>query len=92
MKIKEGISLDVLLNYGFEKINKGLEDELGYHSRFDFRYEIGHARRGQFYYLLVSEIGRTIVILATDPDGSGGIVNCPDVLIKLFAEGIVGAE
>jgi len=91
MKIKEGLNLEVLLNYGFTKIDK--EEEIGNEqydiASYEYKFEIGHARRGQFYYLLVDEETRNIFIYATEPDGSGGTVICPDVLIKLSVDGVV---
>lgn len=91
MKVKEELNLEVLLNYGFEKINKEEETENEEYTlaSYDYKFEIGHARRGQFYYLLVREETRNIIIYATEPDGSGGSVICPDVLIKLSVDGIV---
>lgn len=91
MKIKEELNLDVLLNYGFIKIDKeqAKYDELWTISNYEYLFEIGHARRGQFYYLLVSEKTRDIFIYASDPDGSCGKVLCPDVLIKLSVDGVV---
>jgi hypothetical protein len=91
MKIKEELNLEVLFNYGFTKINKEEEKENEQHAiaRYEFKFEIGHAIRGQFYYLLVSEKERNIIIYASNPDGSGGSVACPDVLIKLYIDGII---
>ena len=91
MKVKEELNLDILLNYGFTKIDKEeeLENEEYTISSYDYIFEIGHARRGQFYYLLVGEKTRDVVIYATKPDGSGGKVICPDVLVKLSVDGIV---
>jgi len=91
MKVKEELNLEVLLNYGFTKIDKEeeLENEEYTISSYDYKFEIGHARRGQFYYLLVGEKTRDVIIYATEPDGSGGSVICPDVLVELSVEGVV---
>ena len=91
MKVKEELNLEVLLNYGFTKIDKEeeLKNEEYTISSYDYKFEIGHARRGQFYYLLVREKTRDVIIYATEPDGSGGSVICPDVLVKLSVDGIV---
>lgn len=91
MKVKEELNLEVLLNYGFEKIDKKEEEENEEYtiSSYDYKFEIGHARRGQFYYLLASESPRSMIIYATEPDGSGGSVGCPDVLIRLVEDGVV---
>ena len=56
---------------------------------YDYKFKIGHSRRGQFYYLLVKEATRKIIIYATEPDGSGGVIGCPDVLVKLINDGII---
>ena len=91
MKVKEELNLEVLLNYGFTKIDKEeeLKNEEYTISSYDYKFEIGHARRGQFYYLLVGEKTRDVIIYATEPDGSGGSVTCPDVLVKLSVDGVV---
>lgn len=91
MKVKEGLNLEVLLNYGFQKIDKEEEKEDDNYaiSYFDYKFNIGHSRRGQFYYLLVDETTRNVAIYASEPDGSGGCVDCPDVLFELFNDGII---
>jgi len=50
-------------------------------------YEIAHARRGQFYYLLCNIETLEISVLATTPDGSGCEVLMPDILIQWFSLG-----
>ena len=91
MKIKDGLDLSILLDYGFEKIDKKAEEENENYtvSYFDYAYNIGHARRGQFYYLLVNEITRVVSIYASEPDGSGTSVLAPNVLIDLIAGGVI---
>jgi hypothetical protein len=91
MKVKEELNLEVLLNYGFTKIDKDEETENERYTlaSFDYKFEIGHARRGQFYYLLVGEKEREIIIYSTEPDGGGGCVICPDLLIQLYVDGVV---
>lgn len=91
MKLTPSLSIDILSNYGFEKINKKEEEENENYvlSSFDYKFEIGHARRGQFYYLLASESTRNIIIYASEPDGAGGMIGCPDILINLVIGGIV---
>lgn len=91
MKVKEELNLEVLLDYGFTKVNKEEENENEQYaiSSYDYKFEIGYSRRGQFYYLLVGENTRDLIIYATEPDGNGGSVMCPDILIKLFYDGIV---
>jgi hypothetical protein len=94
MKVKKEINLEVLLNYGFTKIDKEEETEKDQYliASYDYKYEIGHARRGQFYYLLVGEKTRDLIIYATEPDGSGESVICPDVLIQLAVDGVVASN
>lgn len=91
MRLKKDYQLETLLQYGFEKIDKqeAEENEEYLMSVCDYKFDIGHARRGQFYYLLISEESREFIIYASEPDGSGGSVLCPDVLIKLALEGII---
>ena len=88
MKIKEELNLKILLNYGFTKIEKEEYEECPI-SSYAYKFEIGHARRGRFYYLLVGEKTRDVVIYATKPDGSSGSVICPDVLVKLAIDGLL---
>ena len=90
MKLKNDFNLEELLDYGFTKINKEEETKNEEYTiaSYDYKFEIGHARRGQFYYLLVSEDTRTITLYASEPDGSGGTVYAPDVLIKMALDGI----
>lgn len=91
MKIKDSIDLNVLTNYGFTPINKeeaaGNDDYIG--SSFDWVHEIGHSRRGQFYYLYVSAESRYFYIYASEPDGSGGTTKMTDVLMRLALDGII---
>lgn len=89
MKVKDDLNLDILLNYGFEKIDKKEEEENKQYtiSYFDYKYNIGHARRGQFYYILVGS-NREVSIYASEPDGSGTCVDAPNVLIELITNNI----
>jgi hypothetical protein len=91
MKIKENVDLEVLLDYGFTKIDKkqAEKDEDWTISCYEYLFEIGYARRGQFYYLLVSEKAREIIIYASEPDGSGGTIDCPNVLKELVVNDII---
>ena len=57
MKLIESFNLEDLIKYGFEKIDKEEErecenDTLCY---FEYKYTIGHSRRGQYYYFLISD-------------------------------------
>jgi hypothetical protein len=91
MKVKDELPLDVLLRYGFTKIDneEELKNEEYTIASCDYKYQIGHARRGQFYYLLVNEETRKLIIYATEPDGGGGCIVSPNVLIELFKDGII---
>ena len=91
MKLKDGLWIGVLLDYGFVEVDKeeDEDDESPYMVDYDYKFEIGHSRRGQFYYLLVKESTRKIIIYATKPDGSGGVIGCPDVLVKLISDGVI---
>lgn len=90
MKIREDYNLEKLLDYGFVKIDKekATENEDWTLSTFDYAFQIGHSRRGQFYYLLVNEKTRVLFIYATEPDGNGGIIQSPDVLIKMTFDNV----
>lgn len=52
-------------------------------------YEIGHSRRGQFYYILFDINTKIFSVIATEPDGSGGDINLPDILIDLIKNEII---
>lgn len=91
MKIKQSHDLSILLEYGFLKIDQKEEEdnENWVIANYDYLYEIGHSRRGQFYYLLVKESNREIIIYASAPDGSGGAIKAPSVLISLIKEDLI---
>ena len=87
MKIKENITLEQLslLGWSYEKITDQYGDEI-YMDDIMFTYNIGHSRRGQFYYYLIMK-DRTIQIYASEPDGSGTWIEFDDVIIKMFSNG-----
>lgn len=91
MKLKENISLSELEKYGFGAIsNEDKENDESYVLRlFDYRFNIGHARRGQYYYLLIAEKDRLFNIWATKPDGGGSFIGMPNVLIELANDGLI---
>jgi len=68
------------------------EDSVLYYFQNVYVYEIGHSRRGQFYYLLFNVNTKTFEILATEPDGSGGSVELPNILIDLIKNEIIKLE
>jgi hypothetical protein len=63
------------------------DNDLHFYDDDYLAYEISHARRGQFYYLLCNIKTLEISVLATTPDGSGCEVLMPDILIKWFSLG-----
>lgn len=91
MKLKQDIDLSILTQYGFNKIDKeeAIEYEEYEMSVFDYVHTIGYARRGQFYYLLISESHRTLHLWASKPDGDGCSVPMTDVIIKLYQENLI---
>lgn len=90
MTFKEHFDLKKLLDYGFTKVDheeaKMNDDYVA--MSFDFVYKIGESRRGQFYYLYVSKEHRELYIYASNPDGSGSFVLCPDILITMVRDGL----
>jgi len=90
MKVKDGLDLAILLDYGFTKVDKKYEEEHENYtvSYYDYSYNIGHARRGQFYYILIDEPTRSVTLYASEPDGSGTSIKMPDILIKLITDNI----
>lgn len=98
MRLKSGLSLNVLQHYGFEKageINKYGDNPFDEDCQLSFLHsdnyswvlEIGHSRRGQMYYLLVDNEGY-LKVVASKPDGDGGPVELPSVLMQMILEGI----
>ena len=89
MKVNENINLNDLILYGFEKIDKRLEEdnEEFVIMNYEYKYLIDHGRRGQFYYILITSLGN-VLLYASDGDGSGTSVRMPDVLLKLITEKI----
>lgn len=99
MKIKAEVNLDILSNYGFVEVSSleewdnpltenGQLDFLGF-ADYSWFYKIGHSRRGQYYYLLVTYKDRELVVAASKPDGSGGTVSLPFILKQMILDGIV---
>lgn len=91
MKIKNNIDLDILLKYGFTKIDKeeAFLEEQYIHCQFDYVFDIGSSRRGQYYYLFVNNKNRIIHTYASKPDGSGSYIQLPNVLFKMFLDQII---
>lgn len=96
MRITNEIDLSKLYDYGFsvitdeyKKANGISEDNVLYNYDGYYAYSIGHARRGQFYYLLVAPISRVLSVIATEPDGTGSDIELPHVLLTLIRDGLV---
>ena len=70
------------LGFSYEKITDGWDDEC-YETRGKLVYNMGHSRRGQFYYLIIED-DCTISVFSTTPDGSGTSVLMDDVIIEMF--------
>jgi len=85
MKIKKEFIEDIskLKEIGFDY--EQITDDNGecYETKGKLTYNLGHSRRGQFYYLII-ENDRSVSVLATEPDGSGTSINIDDVFMKLF--------
>lgn len=91
MKVKDEFDLSVLEKYGFSKVDKEAEERDDNYevAVYDYALDMGHSRRGQCYYLLVSERSREINVYASNPDGGGCSIPLDDVLIKMITDGIV---
>ena len=60
-----------------------------YYYESSWVFEIGHSRRGQSYYVIINKNTNEVQILATEPDGSGGIINAGDIFKTLIAGGFI---
>ncbi len=80
---------DKLENYGFVKVNpKEFEnDDDPTLSYYEYYYKIGHARRGQFYFLLVGSNGE-LDVYASKAEGDGCAIAMPNILIELIQDQI----
>ena len=89
---KKLTSFDDLIPFGFEYIDHAEphgDEEPGYVLEGHIMsYYLGHSRRGQMYYLLVDE-ALNIRLYASPPDGGGGSLLMPDVLIRLHKAGLI---
>ena len=89
MKLSYNFSIEDLGQYGFRyhtKEDADREEEFLFADSWVFN--IGHSRRGQFYYIIVGE-ARKINIYASDPDGSSGQIGLPDVLTDLIRNDVI---
>jgi len=57
-------------------------------SFYEYVFEVGHARRGQFYYILIDD-DRKIYIWASEPDGDGSAILMPDILVRLIKDEVI---
>ena len=77
-KLKENVDFSELLELGFVETVESDAAYQNYWGEFDtnfinkYAFELGHSRRGQFYYILVDKGSREISIYSTKPDGDGG--------------------
>ena len=90
---------DKLKDYGFKDYydNEFLEYEKNTYidcwfgdTKFYIK-DIGRARRGQYYYLIITEL-RTIHLISTKPDGDGRDVLLSNVIYDLIKDGLVIKE
>ena len=84
MKLREDINPDILLELGFNKIDKEkaiIDRDIPIYC--DYEYLLGFGRRGQSYSLLYSIDKNNFSIYATEPDGSGSPTTVDDIFIKL---------
>jgi len=54
---------------------------------YEYALNVGHARRGQSYYILIDK-NRIVHIWASKPDGDGSSIQMPDALVKLINDGV----
>jgi hypothetical protein len=64
------------------------ESRLYYHDGC-WVFEIGHSRRGQRYYVIIDKDTNEVQLLATEPDGCGGIINAGDIFKTLIENGFI---
>lgn len=90
LKIKDNVVLKELEKFGFFS---NFEYDTDYSDDYEFDnkmiYEIGHSRRGQFYFILVDKSTLVLSVYATKPDGSGSSVFMSPVIFDLIQAGLV---
>ena len=82
-----------LENYGFEyrEVDLNLSSWEPFELLECWVYEIGHSRRGQYYYL-TTNINQEINVYASRPDGSGTDISLPDVLFEMMKDGVISID
>lgn len=72
----------------FKKLNYVVDenDSLYYYTDY-LVLSIGHSRRGQWYYILCHKDSLELSVLATKPDGDGGMISLPDTLYTMIQAG-----
>lgn len=94
MKVKDDVDLAILLKYGFDLFDQEYrecyfeEEDAAYYHEDGYIYNLGHSRRGQFYYIYVGG-NRYFRIYSTRPDGSEDSILLGNVLFDLISAGIV---
>ncbi len=63
-------------------------DELYYFDDY-LILNIGHSRRGQYYYIFCHKETLELYVYASKPDGSGGVCDLPDILVQMILNGDV---
>lgn len=90
LKIRENVDLKELEKFGFFS---DFEYQTSYSEDFEFEnqviYEMGHSRRGQFYFILIDKSSLVMSVYATEPDGSGSNIAMSDVIFDLIQAGLV---
>jgi len=56
---------------------------------YDYFYEVGEGRRGQYYYIGVTAKDRVLSVIATKPDGDGCETALPNILIDMLNDDIL---
>ena len=95
MKINPDFPIKELVNYGFQIFNDEYrnvhfsEEDPPFYYEDGFIYSFGHARRGQYYYMVIDMPG-SVFLTSSKPDGSGGRVSVEsNIIIKLVQMGIL---
>lgn len=90
MKVKnEFLATEQLMGLGFQFMTEEqAEEREEYELEDKYVYNLGHARRGQFYYITI-DIDGEIRLFASRPDGSGTDIIMSDVLIQMYKLGMI---